>query len=117
MSKPDSEMTVTDILQMADKLRDGITAAHQAAANKTVSANAGAGMIRVVMNGQHQIVELKIDPKAVDPKEVKLLEDLIRAAVNQATQQVATMLQNDFGQMLQGMDVDMGALGLDPNAR
>ena len=53
-------------------------------ANETVEITAGGGVITVVMTGDQKMKSMKIDPEAVDPSDVSMLEDLIVAAVNEA---------------------------------
>ena len=98
------------LMQMANQLRERMTEAQEQAASLRVTGEAGGGLVQVVMNGRHELVELKIDPKAMVPSEVSLVEDLIRAAVNQATSKVATGLKDRFGGMAKDLGVDMGAL-------
>jgi nucleoid-associated protein EbfC len=53
-------------------------------ANETVDVTAGGGVITVTITGNQQVRAIKIDPEAVDPQDVSMLEDLIVAAVNEA---------------------------------
>ena len=52
--------------------------------NKTYSATTGGGMVTATVNGKHEVVDLKINPEAVDPDDVEMLQDMIIAAVNEA---------------------------------
>ena len=54
-------------------------------AHQTVEASAGGGMVRVVMSCDQNLKEVHIDPAAVDPEETELLEDMILAAINEAS--------------------------------
>lgn len=72
---------------------------------KTVEASAGGGMVRVVMNGRHQVVSVKIDPEVVDPSDVEMLEDLVIAAVNEAGTQVEEMIKNEMGALTGGLQI------------
>jgi DNA-binding YbaB/EbfC family protein len=56
-------------------------------------------MVTVRMNGSKQILTLTIDPEAVDPKEVEMLQDLIVAAINAAMQQVEDRLSSQLGSL------------------
>ena len=51
---------------------------------KTFTAKAGGGMVAATVNGKHELVNLQINPEAVDPDDVEMLEDVIMAAVNEA---------------------------------
>jgi DNA-binding YbaB/EbfC family protein len=52
--------------------------------NKTYSATTGGGMVTATVNGKHEVLDLKINPEAVDPDDVEMLQDMIIAAVNEA---------------------------------
>ncbi|HUX67777.1 MAG TPA: YbaB/EbfC family nucleoid-associated protein [Terriglobales bacterium] len=74
----------------------------QRMAQATVEATAGAGMVWVKMNGEKQLLELKLDPEVVknDPD---MLPDLIRAAVNEAARRVDEMLKAELGSTFGGL--------------
>jgi nucleoid-associated protein EbfC len=72
--------SVKQIQQMQQRLAK----VQQDLANETVDVTAGGGVITVVITGDQQIKSIKIDPEAVDPSDVTMLEDLIVAAVNEA---------------------------------
>ena len=69
----------------------------------------------VTLNGRHQAVEVKIDPKAVDVNDLSLLEDLMRAAYNQAAANLAEGMQQRLGGLAQGFGLDLNSLGLGDN--
>ena len=52
--------------------------------NKTYSATTGGGMVTATVNGKHEVLDLKINPEAVDPDDVDMLQDMVIAAVNEA---------------------------------
>ena len=65
-----------------------------------VEGSAGGGMVTVKMNGQKQIVDMTIDPEVVDPDDVEMLQDMIVAAINQATAKVDEEMQEQMGGMV-----------------
>ena len=69
----------------------------------------GGGMVTVVMNGKQKVVSIKIDPEVVAPDDVEMLEDLVVAAVNQATEKSKDLAQEQMqkiaGGMLGGMKI------------
>ena len=70
---------------------------------------------RVVINGRHEVIEVKIEKAAVDPDDLTMLEDLFRAACNQAGSQVAAGLRDNVGDMAKGLGLDPSILsGLEP---
>ncbi|MBD3235507.1 MAG: YbaB/EbfC family nucleoid-associated protein [Candidatus Eisenbacteria bacterium] len=72
-------------------------------AGKEVEASAGGGMVRVRMNGRHELVSLKIDPQVVDPEDVEMLEDLVIAALGEARGRVEEMVREEMGRVAGGL--------------
>jgi|SRR6185312_3306894 len=70
-----------------------------------VEASSGGGSVTIKMNGQKQVLALKIDPEAVKSGDVEMLQDLIMAALNEATRKVDGMMQSTLGGMLGGMNL------------
>jgi len=75
---------------------------------RTLEATAGGGAVKVVINGEKQIVSLKIEPTAVDPEDVEMLEDLVAAAVNEALKKVDDMMAQEMGKLTGGMNLPPG---------
>ena len=71
----------------------------------SVEASAGGGTVSVRMNGQKQLLSVKIDPEAVKSGDVEMLQDLITAAVNEASRKVDSTMQSTLGGMLGGMNL------------
>lgn len=69
--------------------------------NERVEGTSGGGMVRAILNGKRDLLELKIEPEVVKPEDVEMLEELICAAINQA-QQRALELQNQSMAKLTG---------------
>ena len=70
---------------------------------KTVDVTAGGGAVKIVMNGEKQVQSLTIDPAAVDPEDVEMLQDLIVAAVNEAFGQVDAANEKMLGSLTGGL--------------
>ena len=68
-----------------------------------VETSVGGGMVTVQMSGHKQLVSVKIDPDAVDPSDLSMLEDLIVAAVNQAGKKVEETMQGKMGALASSM--------------
>jgi DNA-binding YbaB/EbfC family protein len=68
-----------------------------------VETSVGGGMVTVQMSGHKQLVGVKIDPEAVDPSDLSMLEDLIVAAVNQAGKKVEETMQGKMGSLASSM--------------
>ena len=86
------------MLQQAQEMMAAQQEAQETLKNDRVSASAGGGMVKVVVSGDLRIQELTIDPDAVDPDDVEMLQDLVLAAVNQAMSQAEELA----AQKLQG---------------
>ncbi|TDI12682.1 MAG: YbaB/EbfC family nucleoid-associated protein [Acidobacteria bacterium] len=69
----------------------------------TVESSAGGGMVNITMRGNKELLSVKIDPEAVDPDDVEMLQDLIIAAVNEASRKVDEAVQEQMGNMTGGM--------------
>jgi DNA-binding YbaB/EbfC family protein len=83
--------------------------------NETVEATVGGGMVSVKMTGDLELKELKIDPEAVDPDDVDMLQDLVLAAVNEAirsAQELAASKMNAAAGGLGGLGGGLGLPGL-----
>jgi len=75
-------MDMNQLFQQVGQMQEQMQKAQAELANETVEATAGGGMVTVVANGAGEIREIKIDPKAIDPNDPEMLEDMIIAAVN-----------------------------------
>src|SRR5205814_1818292 len=71
----------------------------------TVEASSGGGTVTVKMNGQKQLLSVKIEPEAVKSGDIEMLQDLITAAVNEAARKVDGTMQSNLGSMLGGLNV------------
>jgi len=64
---------------------------------QTVDASAGGGMVKVVFSGDMRLQELTIDPDAVDPEDVEMLQDMVVAAINEALRKAEELQQSQLG--------------------
>ena len=76
-----------ELMKMAQKMQDSMKTAHQELANLKIMGESGAGLVRVVINGRHDCVQVIISDDAMDEKK-DVLEDLIAAAINDANTKV-----------------------------
>ena len=98
-------MDMDKLLQQVGQMQTEMQKAQEELANETVQATAGGGMVTVIANGAGEIKEIKIDPKAIDPDDPELLQDLVLAAVNEALRSAQALAQSKLGGSL-------GSLGL-----
>lgn len=71
--------------------------------SKIVEGSAGGGMVSVKVNGNYQVVEVKINGQAVDPDDIEMLQDLVLAAMNNALEKVAALKEESMSQMTGGI--------------
>lgn len=105
-------MDLSNLAQIANQLRDQLANSQTEAANTKVTGEAGGGMVRVVLNGKYEVLEVNIEPKAYEAGDRTLVEDLIRAAFNQASTKIAEEVRQRMGSFAQSVGVDLAALGL-----
>ena len=96
-------MDVNAIQQMLARFRQQWEDVQQQVNSVTVEASAGGGMVSVKMNGQKQIVDLRIEPDVFASKDQEMLQDLVRAAVNEAGRRVDDELANQMKNLTAGM--------------
>ena len=73
-------MNQAAMMKQAQKMQQEMLRMQEEMENKTYSASAGGGMVTATVNGKHEVLELVIDPEAVDPDDVEMLQDMVIAA-------------------------------------
>ena len=96
------------LLQQAQKMQADMLAAQEKLKDERVEASAGGGMVKVVMTGDLELKSLQIDPDAVDPEDVEMLQDMVMAAVNEAMNSSQELANKKLG----GVTGGLGDLGL-----
>ncbi|MEM7676789.1 MAG: YbaB/EbfC family nucleoid-associated protein [Myxococcota bacterium] len=96
-------MNINELMRQAKRMQAKIEKIREEAGQKTVEGTAGGGMVVVVVNGKNEVQSVKIDPQAVDPDDVDMLQDLVMTATNQAMQRANEMMQSEMGQVTGGM--------------
>jgi len=99
------QFDLSSILSQAMQMQEQFAEAQADAANAVVTGSAGGGVVQITITGSIQILDVKISPEAVDPADVEMLEDLVRAALIDAITQVDQLQQASMG------SIDLGALG------
>ena len=105
-------MDINKLMQQAAQMQAELAKVQEEAANEVVEASAGGGMVTVKANGRGELVEVKIDPKAIDPDDPELLADMVMAATNEALRSAQSLMESKMSGMLpQGLG-DLGLPGL-----
>jgi len=108
--QPDMNQMMRQVQQMqAEMLK-----AQEQLKHEVVEASAGGGMVTVKMTGELELQEIKIDPGAVDPEDVDLLQDMVQAAVNEALRSAQELAASRMGAVTGGLGGGggLGGLGL-----
>lgn len=98
-------MNIQEMMRQAQRMQKKIQKAQEDAAAKTVEGSAGGGMVVVAMNGNNEILSIKIEPQVVDPQEIEMLQDLIVAATNQANAAAKAMMREELEKVTGGLPV------------
>ena len=91
--------------QMMKQVQQMQAALQQRMTELRVEGSAGGGMVKAVMNGHKELQSVAIEKEAVDPNDVDMLQDLVVAAVNEATRKVDEEMQNQMGALTGGMKI------------
>jgi hypothetical protein len=90
-------MNMKKMMQQAQQMQDKMQGE---LAELRVSASAGGNVVTATLNGQKELLALVIDPAVVDPEEIEMLQDLVVAAVNEASRRVDEEVQGKLGAMM-----------------
>ena len=98
-------MNMQQMMKQARKMQEQLLAAQQRASETEVTASTGGGMVKVTVNGEMELVNLTIDPDALDPEDVHMLQDMIMAAVNEAVRGVNELANKQMGAITGGLNI------------
>ena len=104
-------MDFNKMLEQVQQMQGQMQKAQEELKNETVQASAGGGMVTVTATGAGEITEITIDPKAIDPADPELLDDMVLAAVNEALRSSQSLVEAKLGPALGGLH-GMGLPGL-----
>jgi len=96
---------MNQMMKQMKKMQAQMAKAQEELARKEVEGTAGGGVVKAVVNGKKELVEIKIQPEAVDPDDVEMLEDLILAAVNEALQKAEEMVTSEMAKLTGGLNI------------
>ncbi len=96
------------MMKQVQKMQADMVAAQESLKDETVEASAGGGMVSVTITGDLIVKAIKIDPDAVDPEDVEMLQDMVLAAVNEALRSAQELASSKLG----GIAGGLGGLGL-----
>ena len=98
-------MNQAAMMKQAQKMQQEMLRMQEEMENKTWSATAGGGMVTASVNGKHEVVDLKINPEAVDPDDVDMLQDMIIAAINEAMRTADAEASQNMSRLTGGLNL------------
>jgi DNA-binding YbaB/EbfC family protein len=93
------------MMKQVQKMQADMARLQEELAEREVEATSGGGVVTVKANGKQEVITIKINPEAVDPEDVEMLEDLILAAVNEALRKSQDMVAGEMGKITGGMKI------------
>ena len=98
---------IAGLMKQAQQMQENLKKAQEEIAGMEVEGQAGAGMVKVVMTGRHDVKRVSIDPRLMS-EDKDMLEDLIAAAVNDAVRRVEAATQEKMGGLTSGLGLPPG---------
>jgi nucleoid-associated protein EbfC len=95
-------MNIKQLMKQAQQMQEQMTRQMESI---HVEGTSGGGMVKAEMSGNKELLSITIDKEAVDPSDVEMLQDLVKAAVNEAGRKVDEAMQSSLGGMTGGMNL------------
>jgi len=93
------------MMKQVQKMQQGMIKLQEELKSRTVESTAGGGMVKVIANGNNEILSIEIKPEAVDPEDVEMLQDLVLAAVNEALKKAHEMVSQEMNKLTGGLNI------------
>jgi len=94
-----------NMIKQAQKMQQQMLQMQQEMEAKEYEATAGGGMVTAAVNGKHELLRLAIDPEAVDPEDVEMLQDMVIAAVNEAMRKADSEATANMSKLTGGLNL------------
>jgi len=94
-----------NFLKQAQELQEKIKRMQEGLANMTASGSSGGDMVKAVVNGRHEVIEVKIAKEVVNPDDVEMLEDLVASAVNNAMHKMDETVKQEMAKLTGGFHI------------
>ncbi len=98
-------MNQANMMKQAQKMQQELLRMQQEQETKTYTATSGGGMVSATVNGKHELTALQINPEAMDPDDVEMLQDMVIAAVNEAFRSADTEAANNMSRLTGGLNL------------
>ena len=93
------------MMKQAQKMQQDLLKMQEEMESKEYEATAGGGVITAVVSGKRELVRVNIDPEAVDPDDVEMLQDTVMAAINEALRTATETSEREMGKLTGGMNL------------
>jgi nucleoid-associated protein EbfC len=97
--------SIGKLMKQAQRLQQQMEKVQSDLANKTIEATSGGGAVKVVAKCDGTLASIKIDPQAVNPADVQMLEDMVLSAANQALSQAKELSNSEMGKLTSGLSL------------
>ncbi len=94
-----------NMMKQVQKMQKQMETMEEDLKEKEVEASVGGGVVKAVVNGKKELIKIEIEPTAVDPEDVDMLEDLILAAVNEAMRKAEDMVESEMKKITGGLNI------------
>lgn len=101
-----------ELLKNAQRIQEQMGSFQEKLGGITVTGSAGGGMAEIVMNGRLEVIDVRIAREAVDPSDIGLLQDLVKAAFADAADKAREAIRVEVGAMTGGMGLPPGLMGM-----
>ena len=102
---PGGGMNQQAMIRQAQKMQQEMMRMQEEQEKKTFTAKAGGGMVSATVNGKHELLDISINPEAVDPDDVEMLQDMVIAAVNEAMRSAEAEAERNMSRLTGGMNL------------
>src|SRR5687767_4908141 len=105
---------LNSMMKQVQQMQAEMTEAQEGLKDEVVDASAGGGMVKVKVSGDLRLLEISIDPEAIDPEDPELLQDMVLAAVNEGIRAAQALAESRLGGIMGGLGGGggLGGLGL-----
>lgn len=94
-----------NMMKQMQKMQKKMAEAQEQLGEEKIEGTAGGGMVKVIVTGHKEVVDVQIKPEAVDPDDIEMLQDLVLAATNDALKKAEELTNNTMGQFTKGMNL------------
>ena len=94
-----------NMVRQAQKMQQDMLKMQEEMESRTFDATAGGGMVKATVSGRHELLGLEIDPEAVDPEDVEMLQDMVIAAVNEAIRKADAESSANMSKLTGGLNL------------